>query len=203
MKSPDNLKGIRKQVYRAIRQDGLEILAAGIFLALIAVFFIDIKFGGVFGIATVLYIVLPEALRRKYVYPRIGYAKCPDSGTITKRIVILIIVAVVIAAFGFIGHLTRLNWMMPIFLGVVFSTIYLYASHKAGTITDYVITTLLFISGAVGLIFTLSGWDAGYVTAIQLWSLSAILIPVGIIQFIKFLDKFEKPAEEVFDGISK
>ncbi len=203
MKSPVDLKDIRKRVHRAVREDGLEILAAGIFLGLIAVFFIDIRFGGVFGIATVLYIVLPEALRRKYVYPRIGYVKHQDAGTITKRVVILILAAACIAAFGIIGRLSRLNWLMPIFLGVVFSTIYLYASHKAGTVTDYLITTLLFISGAVGLICTLSGYDASYVTAIQLWFLSAILMPAGIIQFIRFLDKFEKNTEEASDGISK
>lgn len=203
MKSPADLNDIRKKAHRAIRQDGLEILAAGIFLGMIAVFFIDIRFGGIFGIATVLYVALPEALRRKYVYPRTGYVKFPDAGTITKRVAIILFAAVCIAAFGIIGRFSRFNWLMPIFLGVLFSAIYLYTSHRAGTMTDYLITSLLFISGAVGLICTLSGYDAGYVTAIQLWFLSAILMPSGIIQFIKFLDKSAKPAREVSDGISK
>jgi hypothetical protein len=57
------------------------------------------------------------------------------------------------------------------------------------TIVEYLLAGMMFLSGLAGLHITMQGNDPGVVAAIQLWILGAVLVLVGIIQFILFIQK--------------
>ncbi|MHC4325467.1 MAG: hypothetical protein ACYSUX_14475, partial [Planctomycetota bacterium] len=67
MTTQTDLNGIEQKARRVFQQDGLTILFAGIALAMIAIFFIDIRHGWVFALGIALAISLPELLRRHFV----------------------------------------------------------------------------------------------------------------------------------------
>lgn len=198
MSTEINLKEIEQKTYHLVRQDGVDRIAAGIFLALAAIFFIDIRFAGVLGLGSVIYTVLPDAFRKKLTYPRIGYAKfLPASRTLWHHLLRIIMAIICLTLFYLLGKIARFSWLMPLYLGIIFSAVALIGVRKSGTAIDYILAVLFLSSGIAGLAFTISRHDPGWVTAYQLWGLAGILIPLGMIQLIHFLGKYPEPKEEV------
>jgi len=198
MEQDADLRKIQRKTHRAMRQDGLDKIAAGIFLALAAVFFIDIRFAGLLGLGAVSFSVLPEALRKSLTYPRIGYAKLlPPKTTLWHHIWRILFAIVCLTLFYVLGKISAFNWLMPFYLGLFLSGVAFASGRKGGAAIDYVLSALFFSSGAVSLVFTVRGHDPGWVTAYQLWLLSGVLIALGMIQLIRFFSKYPKPKKEV------
>jgi len=199
MKQNIDLKEIEHKAHRAIRQDGLDKAAAGIFLGIAAIFFIDIRFAGLLGLGTVIFVLLPEALRRKLIYPRIGYVKFQQPRGIISYFLIAFLVAVCLVLFYLLGKVARFNWLMPPYLGILFSGIAFISARKSATWIDYAIMVLFLLSGITGLAFTMSNHNPGWVTAYQLWSLALILIIIGLVQLFNFLHEYPEPKKEVLN----
>jgi glucose uptake protein GlcU len=200
MKQNMDLKEIKHKAYRAIRQDGLDTVAGGIFLAFAAIFFIDIRFAGLLGLGTVIFVIMPEALRRKITYPRIGYAKFLQPKGITNYLLIAFLVVICLVLFYLFGKVAKFNWLMPLYLSIVFSGIAFISARKRRTWIDYALIILFLSSGITGILFTMSNHDPGWVTAYQLWSLALILITIGVVQFFNFLHKYPEPKKEVLNA---
>jgi hypothetical protein len=192
-----DLKEIERKAYGAFRQDGLSILFAGISLGIAAIFFIDIRHGWVFALSICLAISVPEYLRGQFVYPRIGYAQFPRPKGMARHFIAICLAVTCLILFYALGKMARFNWLMPLFLGVVFSAVALAAAKRFGLIVYYVLTLLFLLSGFAGLGFTINGYHPGWVTAFQLWGLAAVLIPVGSVQLVCFLRRHAQPVKEV------
>ncbi len=197
-----DLNDIEQKARRTFQEDGLTILFAGVALAMIAIFFIDIRHGWVFALGVALAISVPELLRRQFVYPRVGYAKFLKSKAITQHAIAIWLALICLILFYTFGKVARFNWLMPVYLGTVFSIAALVAARKFGLFVYYVLTFIFLLSGLVGLSFTIRDYAAGWVVAFQLWGLAAVMIPVGAFQFTRFLHEYPIPGQEVLDGQS-
>jgi hypothetical protein len=195
-----NLKEIEHNAHRIFRQDGLTILFSGIALGIIAIFFIDVRHAWVFAVGISLIISAPEFLRRQFVYPRIGYAQFLRSKGIARHVIAIFLAGICLILFYAFGKVARFNWLMPLYLGTVFSMAAFAAAMKFGLIKYYVLALIFLLSGLTGLSFTIRNFSAGWVVAFQLWGLAFLMIFFGAFQFTCFLRKYPNSAQEFSDS---
>lgn len=180
-----------KKIRKALRQDGLDFIVGGLALAVVAIFFLDIRHGWAYVVAVGLHASLLPYLRRRIVYPRIGYAKLPAMKmTILHHLLVIFGVSVAIILFYIFGKDSRFNWIMPLYVGIVLSFISFVTASRYRLSIDYIMASIFLISGMIGITLTRAGHPAGLVTAVQLWILAAILTPVGFVQFILFQRRY-------------
>jgi len=165
MMDPAAVREIEKRARSALRQDGLAIIIAGIALAIMAPFFLDDRLGFLLILGTGFYVFLPVILKKRFVYPRIGYARFKEKNTKSWR---LLISTTLLMLFVIVLKLNAYNWLLPLYLGAVFGVIAFAIGYWHKTVIEYVISALMFLSGIVGIIATTRGNDPGLVTAIQL-----------------------------------
>lgn len=199
MTTQTDLNKIERKARRVFQQDGLTILFVGVAFAIFAIFFIDIRRGWVFALGTALAISLPELLRKQFVYPRVGYAQFPQSKSMARHVISVCLALMCLILFYIFGKIVRFNWLMPVYLGTVFSVAAFIAARKFGLVTYYILTFVFLLSGFAGLSFTTRDYPAGWIVAFQLWGLAVIMIIVGSFQFARFLHECPKPGQEVFD----
>lgn len=182
-----DLKGTEEKIRRILGQDGLDLIVGGLALAFVAIFFVDIKHGWAYVVAVGLHASLLPFLRRKIVYPRMGYAKLPVmKATILQHLLTVIIAAVALILFYVFGKDSRFNWIMPFYVGVVLSFMSFVTALRHRLLTYYVVAVIFCISGIIGIILTRIGHASGIVTAVQLWILSVILVAVGFVRLLLF-----------------
>jgi hypothetical protein len=183
-------KEAARNTRKALRQDGLDLIVGGLGLALIAIFFLDIRHGWAYVIAVGLHASLLPFLRRRVVYPRIGYAKLPAMKmTFLYHMLVIIGVGIALILFYVLGKESRFNWIMPLYVGIVLSFIAFVTALRYKLTIDYAIACIFLVSGIIGISLTRTGHPAGLVTAVQLWILAAVLVPIGSVQFIVFMHK--------------
>ncbi len=200
MTTQTDLNDIERKARRVFQQDGLTILFAGVALAMIAIFFIDIRHGWVFALGVALAISVPELLRRHFVYPRVGYAQFLRPKGMARHVIVICLVLICLVLFYVFGKIARFNWLMPVYLGIVFSVASFITARRFGLVVYYVLTFVFLFSGLAGLGFTMRNYAAGWVVAFQLWGLAVFMVPVGAFQFTMFLHQYPKPGQEVLDG---
>lgn len=194
MKHPEAMKKVEKRARRALRQDGLAVVLAGIAFAIMAPFFLDDRLGFSLILGTGLYVFLPEILRQRFVYPRIGYVKFREKKVKPWK---LLISTILLVLFVIVLKLNAYNWLLPLYLGAVFGVIAFAIGYWYKTVIEYVLSAFMLVSGVVGIIATTRGNDPGIVAAVQLWGLAAILIPIGLFRLTRFLRKYPIPSEDV------
>lgn len=199
MTTQTDLNKIERKARRVFQQDGLTILFVGVAFAISAIFFIDIRQGWVFALGIALAISVPELLRKRYVYPRVGYAQFPRSNNIVRHVISVCLALICLTLFYTFGKIARFNWLMPVYLGTVFSVAAFIAARKFGLVIYYILTFVFLLSGFVALSFTIRDYAAGWIVAFQLWGLAVVMIIAGAFQFARFLHECPKPGQEVFD----
>ena len=180
------VKEVKKKARSVLRQNGLATLIAGVAFAIMAPFFLDDRMGFLLILGTGLYVFLPEILRKRYVYPRVGYVRFAKKGSKVWKLVLSILLLIV---FVIVLKFTKYTWLLPLYLGIVFGVMALTIGYLYRTVVEYLLAGMMFLSGLVGLYVTMQGTDPGRVTAFQLWIVGAVLVLVGVIQFILFLQK--------------
>ena len=178
------VKEVKKKARSVLRQNGLATLIAGVAFAIMAPFFLDDRMGFLLILGTGLYVFLPEILRKRYVYPRVGYVRFAKKGSKVWKLVLSILLLIV---FVIVLKFTKYTWLLPLYLGIVFGVMALTIGYLYRTVVEYLLAGMIFLSGLVGLYITVQGTDPGRVTAFQLWIMGAILVIVGVIQFILFI----------------
>ena len=194
-----DIRRIKRESYRIIRQDGLSDICAGLMLGIIAVFFLDFRYAGALIVGCAMQTIILPTCRKKFTYPRVGYVKYP--GRADKKSLIVWDIAVPLVVVGLIicaGIWVRP--LLPLCLGAFLAGLSLAGARITGYVRDYIFVGLFLASGLVGLILVLLGYDPFFVTAYQLWGLSGILIPVGLVQLILFLRKYPQAVTEVSNG---
>jgi len=187
MTETTDIRSTEEKVRRILGQDGLDLVVGGLALALVAIFFINIKHGWAYVFAVGLHASLLPYFRRKIVYPRIGYAKLPVVRmTVLQHLLTVIVAAIALILFYVFGKDSSFNWIMPLFVGIVLSFMSFVTALRHRLRTHYLITVIFVVSGVIGIILTRSGHRAGMVTAVQLWILSVILLLIGLVRLLLF-----------------
>lgn len=194
-----DMRRIKRESYRVIRQDGLSDICGGLMLGMMAVFFLDFRYAGALIVGCAMQTIILPTCRRKITYPRVGYVKFP--GRTDKKSFVVWDVAVPLAAVGLI--ICAGIWAMPLLplcLGVLLAGLALTGARVTGYARDFLLAGLFLATGLVGSALALLGHDPAVVTAYQLWGLSAVLVPVGLVQLVRFLRDYPLPTKEVADG---
>jgi hypothetical protein len=200
MSNQTSVKDAEKKARSTLRQDGLATIIAGVAFAIMAPFFLDDRMGFLLILGTGLYVFLPEILRKRYVYPRIGYVKFAKKASKAWKLVISVLLLIV---FVIVLKFTTYSWLLPLYLGIVFGVMALTMGYLYRTIVEYVLAGMVFLSGLIGLYVTVQGMDPGRVVAFQLWIVGSVLVLVGVVQFILFVQKnplIEEPEEAADAG---
>ena len=194
-----DIRRIKRDSYRIIRQDGLSDICSGLMLGIMAIFFLDFKYAGALIVGCAMQTIILPVCRKKFTYPRIGYARFP--GRADKKSLIVWDIAlplVIVALIICIGIWVRP--LLPLCLGIFLGGLALAGARITGYMLDYILVAVLLTSGLIGLLLIQRGYAPGVTTAYQLWGLSGIFIAVGLVQLIRFLQKYPKPEKEVSNG---
>ncbi len=196
----DKFDDIRQNVYKSLGRDGVDEIMGGFSLVLIAFFFSDQRLGFLFILGVGLYMPLKILFRKKFTYPRIGFARLPTPfvwKSTFLRCLIALILGLILMAFL---KIEKLGWVLPLYTAVLLISAEIISAGKTGSVLNYVVAAFFLAAAIFGLILIMTGTNAGKAAAIQLWISASILIPIGLLKFIKFLVKHPCVQEKVSDG---
>jgi hypothetical protein len=206
MNEEQDLKTIEQGSFREIMQDGFtEIMAGTIFLVFPAI----IAKPAFVPIFVVFYIFfLPqfvEVVRKKYVYPRIGYVKLREEEPpkVTAGVVITVIlmiaggiVLIYLISIGLISPDLLYRWV-PAFFGLIMWAPSVYLKDKTGQNRYYLFGALMTITGiAVGLANFL---PVEVVTITYSLSWGTAFFALGIVRVVLFIRRYpviESPEDD-------
>ncbi len=199
-----NLKEIEKKTFRDSQQDGLLELVMGICMMAISTRLFSRVLVVMLALPVILFGPALVALRKRFTYPRIGYVKLiPDKpkevlGAIF--LITLIVVVVLAVVFFLFGDVRDFNlWMrwVPVWGGVVLAGMFSSFGSKSGCARYYVFALWSLISGFVLSILNFEAVETG--TLLYFLVMGCLLIPWGLVTFIRFLRKYSQPVKEVFN----
>lgn len=190
-----DMRKIQRESYRLIRQDGLSDICAGLMLAIAAVFFFEFKYAGALIVACVMQTIILPACRKKITYPRVGYTKFP--GRPDNKSFILWDIAVPLVVVGLIICIgIWVRQLLPVSLGILLAVLTFTGARITGYLRDYFLVGLFVTSGFIALSLIPAGYEPEIAVAYQLWFLSVVLVPAGLIQLMFFLRKYPEPVKE-------
>ena len=168
------------------------------------VFSLAPHFGILCALLPLVLVPLGSLLKRRFVYPRIGYAKAPRQPHSARGIVIaaVVFVAVVLSAFGMLslilgldrGASLCLSHFIPAVVGLMMAIGAWVVAHTYRLKRWYVFAALFVVGGiCLPLLHIATGYDAVALKCVIVGGLSLIY---GIGLFLTFLKKFrrEEPA---------
>jgi len=190
-----DIRRIKQESYRIIRQDGLSDICGGLMLGFMAIFFLDFQYAGALIVGCAMQTIILPTCRRKITYPRVGYVKFPGRAEIKGLIVWDIVLPLaVIGLVICVGIWARGKApACPLSGNIPGDTCAAWRSY-------YILISTFLASGIISQLFVWRGSPPETAIAFQFWCLSGILIAVGLVQLRRFLHKYPKTRQEVFDG---
>ena len=201
-----NLKEIERRVRRSACQDGLLEIFLGSFLLLLGVFFTINPIIVAFS-AFLVFLINPlfEQVKKRYIYPRIGYVKFEPEKKVAKGIVATaaVFVMILLGSMGvFVLTMQDRGWafwfdyFFPAFAGFMTAFGPFWLGQTYNLKRGYVFAALFLLSG---IAIPVLGIATGYNAVSLEWLLVGLVILVsGVIMFTRFLRKY--PAEELPDA---
>jgi len=190
--------GLQRLDHRArstLDSDGIRTLVNGLALLLMALFFYDHRHAWAFIVASAMHRSLPDALRRRITYPRVGYARFLPS--LSRREASLLFAGLCVAlALGGVLDNSPYRWLEPLYLGLLYAAVSVAAAGRVAAVWDYAFAALIALSGLVGLRWTSRGTDSNIVTGVQVALLGALLACVGVVQLVQFLRRHPRLSEQ-------
>jgi hypothetical protein len=194
---------VQRRAYRALNEDGLVDFAVGLGLSFVALYVGLWRLAGVnmavwSGLAPILVMLMARGLRKRFVYPRIGYARArPASPAIvlTATMLLLLIAGLVAmtvyARRGVRPPGTLMPWLLRAFALAGGATLALMG-RQTGFARFYVhagvIVATVFVSLAVP--------DVHYGLLLMLGLPAVVLLVTGTVCFFVFLRRHPKPISE-------
>ncbi|NQT02715.1 MAG: hypothetical protein HQ580_11875 [Planctomycetes bacterium] len=205
MEQEIDFKEIEQKAFRESNQDGLLELVMGICMAAMSTRLISPVLVFMLALPALLFGPVLVAMRKRFTYPRIGYVKLiPDKPKEVIRaifLITLIVVVIIAVIFVFFGDVRDFNlWMkwIPVWGGVVLAGMFSSFGSKSGCARYYVFALWSLISGFVLSILNFEAVETG--TLLYFLVMGCLLIPWGLVTFIRFLRKSTKRLQEVNDG---
>ena len=207
MSTQIDVKKLERKSFRYLMQDGLGVILMGLVFTGTGA---SILRPGIVIVISLITIILfsrsVEAFRKRYTYPRIGYAQLLPRDDPKKRGMGNVVFALSAIALFFIciflfGDETDpitlyIKWF-PTLDAVIFLHGLIYLHSKSGGAGPWVYAV---VAIGLGLLFSILEFDGFEGTIYWLLSLGAFLILSGIIHLVLFLRKYPMPAAEATDG---
>lgn len=193
MTSQIDLTQIEKNVRQAYRKDGLAYIFIGLMLFMVGLSFREPALSWL-GAMSVFVMFLAERVRRRFTYPRVGYARLK----VEKKTVRGIIGFGIVAIIGLVLLAIFIDRLLPVGIALTFglSMYFGFASQGSLRLRDWFLVLLTLVSGGLTAYF-FPVWRNG--VSIQLWSLAAVLLVFGSIDFVRFLRAYPDLSKEAAD----
>ncbi len=173
-------------------QDGIDKILAGIVLILVPLILIDMILLAVLVIVAILSLILKGIIRKKLLYGRVGYAKFPMRSD-GKEVLFTLLYIVVFLALFVAAVVIQLSTFKPLMVVIVPAGVFFTITHFRTKIKiDYLMSFLILLSGLIGLLFALSGYDPNTVSVCQFGGLGVVFLGVGIFQLVGFLRQYPR-----------
>ncbi|UCG29725.1 MAG: hypothetical protein JSV53_09500 [candidate division WOR-3 bacterium] len=193
------IQEIKQKAFSAMSQDGLDKILAGFVLMLLPLVLIDMMLLALLVIMAVLSLILKGVIRKKLLYDRIGYAKFPMRSD-RREVLFTILYILVFLSLFFAVVIRQLNTFKPLMIIIVPAGAFFTITHFRTKIKiDYVMSFVIFLSGIIGLLFTIAGYDPNTVSVCQFGAIGVVFLIVGVIQLKTFLRRYQKVAKEARD----
>ena len=189
-----DIRRIKRQSYRVIRQDGLSDICGGLMLGIMAVFFLDFRYAGALIVGCAMQTIMLPACRKKITYPRVGYVKFPGRTDLKSLIVWDILLPLLVVGLIICVGIWARPWLALI-LGIFLAALALPAARITKYLLDYMLVAVFLASGIISQLFIWRGSSPETIVAFQFWALSGILIVVGSVQLYHFLQKYPEYLE--------
>lgn len=206
MSQAADLKRAEQAAWWAFQEDGLSETLLGIFLAATAGSIHDDGLAIPWLLLMFFSPLILKAGRRRFTYPRIGYAKLDESRqskvlrgvglyTILAIGAMAVTIALVARADGSVWGLWR-RWS-PTLAGVILSGGFIYLATVSAARRYHAFAVI-----AVGLGISFSLWSTETYTGLKIYLLTAggALLLYGVGAFSLFLRRHELPPEDALDG---
>ena len=209
MNEEQDLKKIEQESFRELMQDGFtEIMAGTIFLVFPAII-AKPAFVPFFVLFYIFFLPqFVEVVRKKYVYPRIGYVKLREEEPfkVTAGVVITVIlliaggiILIYAIATEIISSELVYRWV-PAFFGLIMWAPSVYLKNKTGQNRYYLFGALMTITGfIVGFAYFL---PVEVVTAVYALSWGLAFFVLGVIRAALFIRKYpviDSPEDDIGD----
>jgi hypothetical protein len=188
-----DLGEIKQKAYNSINQDGLTEVAAGImFLFLSFMLYLDVYLGQevtVFFIMPVIFIgPFLQGMRKKFTYPRVGYANLVTQRRtrIVMAILILVLALGIFAAVDYVKidfHSSKF-YFAPLVIGLFLAATHIYRFARYGIKRYILYSVVALLATIITYFFPIRGFLR---VLIILSSIAVFQIPVGLITFTDFI----------------
>jgi hypothetical protein len=200
-----DIKEIEQKTHRQSQQDGLMEFVMGLCLLGMSTRLISPILIVMFPISMLAFRPTLQALRRRFTYPRIGYVKLipdkPKDVIAAIAIVTLIVVVAMAVAFALLADVRDFGlWMkwVPLWGGTVLAGMFSSFGSKSGCPRYYVFAVWSLMSGLGLSILNFEPVETG--TLLYLLVMGLVLVPWGLLVFIRFLRKYPALATELEDA---
>jgi len=200
---------VQRRAYRALNEDGIVDFALGLGL-LSAALYVGlnhaggVKMTGWTGLTPIFVMLIARGLRKRFVYPRIGYARSrPASPAIvlTATMLLLLVAGLVVmtvyARRGVRPPTTLMPWLLRAFALAGAATLALMG-RQTGFARFYVHAGVMVATVFVSLAVT----DMHYGLLLMLGLPSVVLLITGTVCFFRFLRRHPKPIAEKSNATS-
>jgi len=201
-----DLKEIERRVEQSVFQDGLlEIMMGGFLLV------VGVLLGSGSRLLLLISLLVPflgnrllERLKKRYIYPRIGYVKLrPEKEADPKGIVVagIVYVVIMLGSMGLFplamgeerGWALWFTYFFPASAGFMLAIGPFWLGETYGVKRGYVFAALFLLSGiAIPVLGIASGYEAVRLECLLVGVISLIS---GAIMFTRFLRRYPLPAE--------
>ncbi len=191
-----SLSEIKKNAYNSINQDGLAEIALGFMLLWLSVFLYLHVFKGE---DVVVFLILPailigpflQKMRKKFTYPRVGYANLVTPRR-TKLVMFVLIIALALGIFAAVNYVkidfhADIFYFAPLVIGLFLASAQAYRYKRYQTKRYFI----YFLAGLISTITVYFFPMRGLLRVMIIFSsLGIFLIPIGLITFNKFNKNF-------------
>lgn len=190
-----DLKKMEQKAYRESMQDGFTEIFLGILLIGMGALY-AVKVAAVFAVLAFLFFPrILERLKRRYTYPRTGYAKLHEEppkktafGIFSFMAVVFVMMAV--ALFIIFGDISADLWYRwtPTFMGAMLTGAFTFVAGKSGDSRNYGIAAFGLVVGIVMSVYRFDSMWTGIIT--YLLFMGSFFIGLGLVRFVYFLSKY-------------
>lgn len=175
---------LEQQARRRFNVDGLLYIFLGLLLLILGLSFRNPATAWIAAFGALL--ILPaSALRKRFTYPRIGYATFEMRPGTGRGILLFAVAAVILLSILAFAGGGRFQPYLPIAFGFVMGLSFYFGASTYGlSLLDGLLVGLMMVSGLAAVWYT-DDWRLA--TSVQFSVVGAIILVIGIVIFVHFI----------------
>jgi hypothetical protein len=194
---------VQRRAYRALNEDGLVDFAVGLGLSFCALYVGLWRLAGVnmavwSGLFPIFVMLIARGLRKRFVYPRIGYARIRNASpaillmaTLALLLIAAVVVMTIYARRGLRPPAMLFPWLLRLFALAGAATLFLMG-RRTGRVRFYVHAGVVLVA----VLTSLAVRNTNYGLILMLGLPGLILLVTGLVVFGHFLRRHPKPMPE-------